>query len=160
MADGGVADGIVAVSARPDLAPLVARWIVEAFFSGPGDWTVAEMTAMVLAREPGPKDSLVLFDGGQPVATAGLAPDDLDARPDLSPWLVGVWVDPAFRGRGHAATLVRRVEAMAREAGVDTLWLYTTKAEGLYRRLGWERVGIERDRDRDVVLMRRALSGG
>ena len=39
------------------------------------------------------------------------------------------------------------------------LWLYTWTAEPLYARLGWERVGPERDTDRDiaVVLMKRNL---
>ena len=151
---------IVAVSARPDLAPMRARWIVDAFFSEPGGYTVDEMTAITRATHPGPRDSFVLFDGGRPVATAGFSQTDLDTRPDLAPWLVGVWVDPAYRGRGHAATLVRWVEGVARWHGAATLWLYTTKAEGLYLKLGWTRVGLEREgkRDVEVILMNRDLA--
>ena len=149
---------IVPVSERRDLAPVAARWIVDAFFGGPGGYTVEEMTAMILARQEAPAETFVLFDGRRPVGTAGLAHEDLDARPDLTPWLAGVFVEPEFRGRGHASALVRRVEACAQAARVGTLWLYTTKAEGLYLRLGWERVGIERDRNRDVVLMRKAFT--
>ena len=100
----------------------------------------------------------MLFEDGQPVGTAGLAGTDLASRPDLTPWLAGVIVLPAFRGRGYAAVLVHRVEDAARQAGVPVLWLYTTRAEGLYLRLGWETVGTERDAERDVVLMRRRLS--
>ena len=150
---------IVAVSDRRDLAPLVAQWIVDAFFGGPGGYTVGEMTAMILARPVGPEETFVLFDDRRPVGTAALAHRDLDARPDLTPWLAGVFVEPDFRGRGHATALVRHVENFARDHGVGTLWLYTTKAEGLYLRLGWGRAGIERDRNRDVVLMKRELTG-
>lgn len=151
---------IVAVSANPGLAPLVADWIVDAFFSEPGGYTTDEMTAIILARRPGPCDTFVLFDGRHPVATAGFSQSDLDTRPDLSPWLVGVWVNPAYRGRGHAATLVRWVEGVARWHGIETLWLYTTAAEGLYLKLGWTRAGLEREgkRDAEVVLMRRDLA--
>jgi hypothetical protein len=57
-------------------------------------------------------------------------------------------------------TLVKHVEAVAASASVRTLWLYTWTAEPVYARLGWQRVGMERDPDRDieVVLMKRDLS--
>jgi GNAT superfamily N-acetyltransferase len=149
---------IVTVSERPDLAPLVARWRVEAFFDQPGGYTVEELTAFILAPPVGPEENFVLLDGDEPVGTAGIAPYDLDTRPDLAPWLVGVFVQPAFRGRGHAAALVRRVEAFAQQASVPVLWLYTATAEQLYARLGWQPVGMEQDGPHAVVLMRRDLS--
>jgi GNAT superfamily N-acetyltransferase len=148
---------IVTVSDRPDLAPLVARWRVEAFFSDSGGYSVDELTALILAPPVGPEENFVLFDGNEPVGTAGIAPYDLATRPDLAPWLVGVFVQPAFRGRGHATALVRRAEAFAQAASVPVLWLYTVTAEGLYARLGWRPVGMEQDNGQAVVLMRRDL---
>ena len=118
------------------------------------------MTALILAPPEGPEETFVLFGGGQPVGTAGLVRQDLDARPDLTPWLAGVFVLPAFCGRGYAATLVRLVEAFAPSAAVPVIWSYTSGAEPLYARLGWERAGCEQDKGHDVVLMRRILSGG
>ena len=151
---------IAAVSDRPELAPVVAAWLVDAF-GYPGGRTVEEVTALLLSPPVGPEETFVLFDQGVPVGTAGLAHEDLDARPDLTPWLAGVVVQPAFRGRGHATALVRRVEAFAAAASVPVLWLYTWTAEPLYARLGWHRTGLERDRKRgrEVVLMTRRLSG-
>ena len=149
---------IAAVSDRPDLAPLVARWRVEAFFSDLGGYTVEQMTALILAPPPGPTETFVLFDQGQPVATVGVVRSDLDARPDLSPWLAGLFVLPGFRRRGHAAVLVRRAEAFARAASVPVLWLYTLRAEPFYARLGWERAGVEQENGSAVVLMRRPLA--
>jgi GNAT superfamily N-acetyltransferase len=149
---------IVTVSDRPDLAPVVARWRVAAFGNHPGGYTVEELTALILAPPEGPDENFVLFDGDDPVGTAGIAPYDLDTRPDLAPWLVGVFVQPAFRGRGHAAALVRRVEAFAQDASVPVLWLYTATAETLYASLGWRSVGMEQDGGQPVVLMRRDLS--
>ena len=150
---------IVAVSGRHDLAPLVARWRVEAFFNTPGDWTVEDMTARILAPPEGPKETFVLFDNDQPAGTAGLVRTDLRSRPDLTPWLAGVFVEPAFRGRGYASALVRQVEAFALAASVPALWLCTETAEPLYASLGWQRVGMEQDRGHLVTLMRRDLSG-
>jgi GNAT superfamily N-acetyltransferase len=148
---------IVALSDRPDLAPLVAAWRVGAFFDHPGGYTVEEMTALIRAPAPPPREAFVLFAQGEPVGTAALIGSDLDTRPDLTPWLAGLFVLPAFRRHGYATALVRRVEAFAASAGVSTLWLYTSTAEALYARLGWARVGLEDERGQPVVLMRRDL---
>lgn len=150
---------IVTVSDRPELAPLVAGWLVGAF-GHPGGRTVEEMTALLLAPPVGPEETFVLFDRDGPAGTASLAHEDLEARPDLTPWLAGVVVQPAFRGRGYSTALVRQVEAFAAAAAVPVMWLYTSTAEPLYARLGWRRAGLERERGQEVVLMRRSLSGG
>ncbi len=148
---------IAAVSDQPDLAPLVATWRVEAFFSEPGGYSVEEMTALILAPPVGPKETFVLFDHDQPVGTAGVVQGDLDTRPDLTPWLAGVFVRPEFRGRGYATALIRRAETFVAEASVSVLWLYTLTAEPFYARLGWQRMGVEQENGHDVVLMRRSL---
>jgi GNAT superfamily N-acetyltransferase len=149
---------IVAVSDQPELAPLVATWLLDEF-RHPGSPNHEGMTARILAPRTGPEETFVLFEGDIPVATASLARKDLDSRPDLTPWLAGVVVQPAYRGRGYATALVRHVEARARSASVPTLWLNTWTAESLYARLGWGRVGLEKGNSRDVVLMKRDLAG-
>lgn len=151
---------IAAVSDRPELAPLVARWRVDAFFDHPGGYTVEEMTALILSPPVGPKETFVLFDHDRPAGTASLVWQDLETRPDLTPWLAGLFVEPAFRGRGFALALVRRVEAFARAASVPVLWLYTSTAEPFYAHLGWERAGLEQERGHEVALMRRPLTEG
>ena len=148
---------IAAVSDRADLAPLVATWRVNAFFSEPGGYSVEEMTALILAPPVGPEETFVLFEKGRPVGTAGVVRGDLDTRPDLTPWLAGVFVHPEFRGRGYATALIRRAEAFAAAACVPVLWLYTLTAEPFYARLGWQRVGVEQEDGDEVVLMRRCL---
>ncbi|MBV1796468.1 GNAT family N-acetyltransferase [Siccirubricoccus sp. G192] len=152
---------IVAVSNHPEFAPVVATWLIEAF-ENPNSRTVEEMTALILAPPVGPEETFVLLDRDRPVGTASLAHKDLETRPDLTPWLAGVFVQPAFRGRGYATTLVRRVEAFASVASAPALWLYTWTAEPLYARLGWQRVSLEMDpkRGREVVLMTRRLPSG
>src|SRR5580704_9005186 len=152
-----MAHTIVAVSDRPELAPVVATWLI-AEFGYPGGRTVEELTARILEPPTGPEESFVLFDQDKPVGTASLCHDDLASRRDLTPWLAGVFVEPAYRGRGFASLLVRRVEAFASAASVPTLWLYTWTAESLYARLGWERVGLETNKGEQVVLMSRRLS--
>jgi predicted N-acetyltransferase YhbS len=145
---------IVSLSARPDLAPAIAGWLLDEFRHSRSP-SHGEQVARLLAQKA-PEETFVLFDDGVPVGTASLVTNDLPSRPDLTPWLASVLVRPEFRGRGHSAPLVRHVEAAA---GSSVLWLYTWTAEPLYARLGWERVGLERDTDRniEVVLMKRDL---
>ncbi|MCP6582456.1 GNAT family N-acetyltransferase, partial [Klebsiella pneumoniae] len=77
------------------------------------------MTALILKPPGGPNKTFVLFDDDRPVGTAGLMRGDLESRPDLTPWLGGLYVEPAFRSRGHATTLVRQVEDAARAVSVS-----------------------------------------
>jgi GNAT superfamily N-acetyltransferase len=145
------------ISERPELASIVARWRVHAFFDYPGGYTIEEMAALILEPSVGPKETFILFDEDRPVGTAALIRTDLETRPDLTPWLAGLYVEPAFRGRGYATALIRRVEAFGQAASVPVLWLYTSTAEALYARLGWERAGTGDERGEEVILMKRIL---
>jgi GNAT superfamily N-acetyltransferase len=124
----------------------------------PGSRAVEELTARILAPATGPEESFVLLEQDKPVETANIAHDDLASRRDLTPWLAGVYVKPAYRGHGFASLLVRQGEAFALAASEPTLWLYTWTAESLYTRLGWQRVGLETNRGEEVVLMSRRLT--
>ncbi|MCF4127853.1 GNAT family N-acetyltransferase [Methylobacterium sp. SyP6R] len=150
---------IVTNTERPDLMPVTARWRWEAFAQGQGR-SLAEVTAAESegAAGPGPMPrTFVLLVDDEPVGMASLAAHDLDTRPDLTPWLAGVFVVPHARGRGHAARLVAAVEAYAASLGVATLWLYTRTAEGIYARIGWRTVETVAHRDKMYALMRRDL---
>ena len=144
---------------RPDLVPIVARWLWHEFWQHDGytlDQTWAAIAASVALS--GPPQTFVLLLGDQPVGTASLATEDLDERPDLTPWLAGVFVVPEARGRGYAARLVAAVEAACQSACISTVWLYTNTAERLYARAGWRVVEtVPRHGKRPVTLMRRNL---
>jgi GNAT superfamily N-acetyltransferase len=149
---------IVSTSERPDFVPLVARWLWNAFGRAGGrsfDETLDAVRTSVSARLM-PRTFVLLADG-EPVGTASLAAADLKERPDLTPWLAGVFVAPHARGRGHAARLVAAVEQEARAGSVETLWLYTRSAERIYARVGWETVEIVQHNGKPFVLMRRDL---
>ncbi len=85
--------------------------------------------------------TFVALEDGRPVGMYQLSMiDDLYSRPDIYPWLIDVFVDPAARGRGVCAAMMATVPQNARAAGLDELFLYTGHA-GLYERFGWEFVG-------------------
>ena len=83
----------------------------------------------------------IAHEGDLALGTAALRKADLEGREELGPWLGGVYVSPAYRGRGIASSLCRVVEAKAYSQGVTRLYLFTHGQESLYERLGW--AGLE-----------------
>ena len=97
--------------------------------------------------------TFVAVDGETLLGSASLVADDLETRPELTPWLASVFVAPEHRGRGVASALVQRVVEEARSSGIDRLYLWTTDQERLYARLGWEPVERTRFQGEDIVVM-------
>ncbi len=150
---------IVSTSERPDLVLVTARWRWEAFFreSGrPFDDVLAAAQRTVATTELMPRTFVLLADG-DPVGTASLTAHDLDERPDLSPWLAGVFVVPHARGQGYVGQLIAAVEQAARAGSIATLWLHTNTAERIYVRAGWRTVETVQRNGRPFALMRRDL---
>lgn len=78
-------------------------------------------------------------------ATVGLACGIPEPDDDTGRHLVGMWVEPAFRGRGLSDLLVAAVMAWARREGAEFLALWVVdgndRALGFYERLGFEETG-------------------
>ncbi len=149
---------IVRLREQPALLPVVGNWLWEEWARRKGR-TIEQVTARLatLRATIGPEQGFVVLDGETPAATASLVHHDLDTRPDLTPWLAGVYVDPPFRGRGHAVRLVRAVENAATAGGVRRLWLHTEHSAELYAKLSWIADGPEVDHFHAVTLMHRDL---
>lgn len=150
---------IITTADRPDLVPTVACWLWHEFWRHDG-YTPEQTQAVVAASlaRSGPPQTFVLLVDGEPIGTATLAAEDLDERPDLTPWLAGVFVVPEARGRGYVAHLIAAVEAVCRAASITTVWLYTNTAEHVYTRAGWHTADtVPRHGKRPVTLMRRDL---
>jgi GNAT superfamily N-acetyltransferase len=98
---------------------------------------------------------VVALGNGELLRSAMLLAHDMDSRPQLTPWLAGVFVKPQCRRKGTGSALVKRIEAEARSLGVSTLYLYTPQTESLYERLGWS--VKERCEYRDTNRLREVL---
>ncbi|MBF4558172.1 GNAT family N-acetyltransferase [Pseudomonas sp. p50] len=81
---------------------------------------------------------VVAIEDSQLLGGALLIDSDLASRPDLTPWLAGVYVKAEHRGRGVASALVTRIVEEAAVLGIPELYLYTDTSQSLYGRLGWE----------------------
>lgn len=95
-----------------------------------------------ILREHMNRDSLpiawVAHDEFEVFGTAALRRHDLQGREDLEPWLGRVFVVKQYRRRGIGEGLCTAVENHARQARVDTLYLFTLDSQHWYRKLGWK----------------------
>ena len=150
---------VVTIADRPDLIPTVVGWLWEEFWRHDGYSFEDTRTAVAASvARSGPPQTFVTLLNGRPVGTASLAAEDLDERPNLTPWLAGVYVVPEARGCGYATKLVATVEQASRLSSIPVIWLYTNTAERLYKRVGWQTVEVvEREGKRPVTLMRKSL---
>jgi GNAT superfamily N-acetyltransferase len=150
---------VTTIRQRPDLLPIVATWLWREWWQRRGH--TLQQTEEVYAQcvaETGAPQTFVLLEDDLAVGTATMARKDLEERPDLTPWLAGVFVTPERRGQGHASHLLTAFERACQAASVRVAWLYTNSAERVYLRAGWETVElIERPGSLPVKLMRRAI---
>lgn len=80
--------------------------------------------------------------------------DDIGGvRPDLSPWLASLYVEPRHRRRGYGSALVRHCIQQAGKCGCSTLYLYTDTHSKFYERLGWQPIEYRTSRGLDVTIM-------
>jgi len=80
---------------------------------------------------------VVALEDGAILGSAMLVAQDMDTRPDLTPWLAGVYVVDGKRRSGVGSALVRRIEAEAAALGVERLYLWTPDMMPFYAQLGW-----------------------
>ena len=82
--------------------------------------------------------ALVAHDGGAFLGTASVIASDLAERPQLTPWVAAVWVEPEARGRGIGAALVDRATRDCFAVGVSRAYLCARpRMSRFYEALGW-----------------------
>jgi GNAT superfamily N-acetyltransferase len=149
---------VVSAIDRPDLVEVTVRWRWEEWLRGKEPFEDAlERAQRATAMRLKIPQTFVLLVDNEPMGTASITAHDLEERPDLTPWLAGVFVVPDARGRGYAALLVAAVEEEARKAAISALWLYTNRAERIYARAGWQTVETVLHDNKPFALMHRDL---
>jgi N-acetylglutamate synthase-like GNAT family acetyltransferase len=151
---------VVPLGERPDVVPKVATWLYEqwGYFHDHDsvDRRIQELNERLQINEL-PVAFVALSSNAPdaaPIGTASLTPDDLETRPDLTPWLASVYVQAEHRRAGVGAALVGTVVAHARRLGIETLYLFTEDRTDFYEQLGWSLVGTEIYRGHPVTVMK------
>jgi GNAT superfamily N-acetyltransferase len=82
--------------------------------------------------------ALVAHDGEAFLGTASVIAADLAERPQLTPWVAAVWVEPEARGRGIGAALVDRAAQDCFALGISRAYLCARpRMSRFYEGLGW-----------------------
>lgn len=99
-----------------------------------------EFTKMFMQRslqtDKIPQTYIALING-QVVGYHQIGMCDLEAYPDIYPWLMNLYVDENYRGRGVCSALLKNIPAVAKKLGLKELYLYTEHV-GLYEKFGWQ----------------------
>jgi predicted N-acetyltransferase YhbS len=90
---------------------------------------------------PGLPVALVAHADGRFLGTASVIASDFDERPDYTPWVAAVWVEPEARGGGLGARLVEAAAQVAFRAGHEAVYLTAAEGRrGYYLGLGWREI--------------------
>lgn len=157
MGAGATVLAIVSLKERPQLLETVADRIWEAWWRQEGVPLDVVLARVEESLSPSPLPAtLVALSGHAFVGTVSVIASDMDERPQYTPWLAALWVEPEQRGQGAGRALVKAAEDRAKSAGHAALYLAATPDNaGYYAPLGW-RI-LENDVE-GLAVMRRALS--
>ncbi|MFO6298966.1 GNAT family N-acetyltransferase [Rahnella selenatireducens] len=101
---------------------------------------------------------IALDEDEQVVGTAGVMRYELSDVAERKYWLGEVFTPRHLRGKGIGTALVKACISRSRDAGLETLWLYTPDQQGLYGSLGWQEVENREVDNEQVTVMQRSLS--
>ncbi len=125
---------ILSLTASPAMLPRMAAWFHDKW-GIPYAAYEESMTEALAGRAPVPAWYAVL-EGDRIVGGAGVIANDFHDRPDLTPNICALYIEPDCRGRGLAGALLDRICADMKEQGFSTLYLLTDHAD-FYERYGW-----------------------
>lgn len=148
---------IITTTERPDLARTTGTWRWEAFFRDTSLFEILERENECANSPDLMPTVLVLLDEQRPIGMVALCLDDLDGRPELNPWLAGLYVDPAYRGNGHGRRLIKELEAFASKEGIKQLSLYTSNAVGFYASVGWSTIETFERKTKTFSIMQKHI---
>jgi N-acetylglutamate synthase-like GNAT family acetyltransferase len=103
--------------------------------------------------------ALVAHHGETFLGTASVIASDFAERPQFTPWVAAVWVDPQARQHGAGAALVDRAAQDCFALGVSRVFLCARPPlTPYYERLGWTAIEREIGQHRMSVLIRNAVN--
>lgn len=143
------------LSDRPEFLSTLAQWHYEEWSAlRPGDSVEARIVRLRgWSGRGGIPLTVIALSDNELLGSASLIEHDMDDRPELTPWLAGVFVAPEHRRKGTGTTLVRRVMDEARALQVSKLYLHTADSTAFYGSLGWSLAEETCYRGKEVSIM-------
>lgn len=144
---------------KPELLETLAQWHQEEWSQlNPGETLEQRIIRMQPFLNDKPIPSMYIAFDTVFSGSAAIVENDMDNRPDLSPWLASVFVIPEYRNQGIGSALVHHVMQQAQQSSIDKLYLYTPDREAFYHKLGWRRIDTENYHGHEVSIMEADLT--
>lgn len=98
--------------------------------------------------------TFVALDSDVPVGMCSLREND-GIRPDLTPWLGSLVVDPRYQKQGIGKMLADATVKKAKELGFEKLYLFAfdPTIPEYYEGLGWKKIGMDKFKSHPVTVM-------
>jgi predicted N-acetyltransferase YhbS len=142
---------------HPSWLPTLARWHYDQWGPLTGASSFDDYVACLAeaAASRAVPSVLIAVSDGELLGSATLVAADLPPRPELTPWLAQLFVEPTRRRDGVGAALVHAVLQRARQCHYPCVYLYTSGTlPRYYDRLGWRVVETVSYRHRERTIMR------
>jgi len=98
--------------------------------------------------------TMVATANGEILGTYSLDLSDLAIRPNLSPWLASVFVNPKYRKQGIGTLLVKESLRQAYSLGIGTFYLFTKRQQApWYTSMGWQTIEELFCYGEDIIIM-------
>lgn len=149
----------VPLAERPDAVPQVARWWCDEWGLPQRHESLEAYLSELASLKPDDLPFHLLALNGRNILGVATLKDQSALHklfPDSQYWLSGVYVPPAFRGRGIATALCLKLVDIAKIKGVGRLHLVTEVLDGgLYAKIGWQPIGQVHVEGVDLLVMAR-----
>lgn len=116
---------------------------------------VADLVEGTASNDPFPLTLVAVSESGTYLGSVSGIESDFELRPQFTPWLAALWVEPQHRRIGVARTLISELLRRLFALGHDQVYLYAKPdISDYYMRQGWKM--LERDVDgMDVLIFSR-----
>lgn len=95
----------------------------------------------------------VAIKNGAYAGSALVIPSDMKERPDLSPWIGAVFVEPEQRNQGVGTAILAHAVQQTFKQGLENIYLCATQKNALYyEKRGWEKIEETVGPDRLTIL--------
>jgi GNAT superfamily N-acetyltransferase len=150
---------ILRIEETPGYIETVAKWLYEEWGQHLPNSSIsrAEKELRRTSDATGLPVSFLAIVDDEPVGVARLVINDMESKPDISPWLASVYVTPQYRDRRIGSELCYQVIKEAYRLNFLNVYLFTPDRERFYARQGW--VVIERSlyQGKNIVIMKKNL---
>jgi N-acetylglutamate synthase-like GNAT family acetyltransferase len=142
-----------------EVIPTLARWSYDEWLYLHPERTLSDVERIMLERSNKDKIPLILIacEEGKPIGMVALKIRDLESRPNIGPWLAGLYVEKGHRNKGVGTSLVRAIEQKAAQLKEKKLYLFTPDTEKFFLMLDWAVQERTEWKGRSVTVMEKEI---